>query len=379
MRRMSSPHRKPLLVVALLLSAPAEGRAQDPGSPGAAGAEPPTTAALLARLGAKDLRADSARELWASLADRPVAARGQALELLRRRYLSTLPAIDKERERLHKLVRKLAPELQRRQLGKPGLLEVDKLRSEALAVTRRPELTKQAIVDEIDPRRARLAELLLPTAEQLRAADPAFAAAWRDADLRVDEARAFYDLYLGGVHTLDEVPGGRRIVDAQKPVDEPPPRDTIDNDLELWRFAALPMSAHDHKALLGNAEQRRELEPEEYLGTLELNRIRYTLGLPLLAIDPKLTLAARDHSQDMLRLGFFSHTSPIDGKQSPGQRAARFGTSGGAENIAAGQSTGNGAITAWWYSPGHHKNLLGGHGRTGLGRAESLWTQMFGG
>ena len=114
-------------------------------------------------------------------------------------------------------------------------------------------------------------------------------------------------------------------------------------------------------------------------GTFELNRIRYALGLGLLAIDEKLGNAARDHASDMLRLGFFSHTSPVDGKHSFGERAARAGTSASAENIAAGQATGRGAIEGWWYSPGHHKNMLGGHNRTGLGRADNLWTQMFGG
>src|SRR5690606_34895276 len=140
----------------------------------------------------------------------------------------------------------------------------------------------------------------------------------RAAETRIDEARSFYDLYLGGVHTLDEVPGGRRIVDAQKPVDEPPQRDTVDQDLLLWQFAALPMGAHDHKALLGNAQLRATLDAEEYAGTLQLNRIRCVLGLPLLAIDPNLTLAARAHGQGMLRLGFFGLPSPFDGKQSPG-------------------------------------------------------------
>ena len=42
------------------------------------------------------------------------------------------------------------------------------------------------------------------------------------------------------------------------------------------------------------------------------------------------------------------------------------------ENIAAGQDTGEGAIHAWWHSPGHHKNMLGGHGRVGLGRRDPL-------
>ena len=102
-------------------------------------------------------------------------------------------------------------------------------------------------------------------------------------------------------------------------------------------------------------------------------------GLATLRIDAKLGNAARDHSVDMRTQNFFSHDSPVDGKRTPWDRAARAGTSAGAENIAAGHDTGKSAIRGWWYSPGHHKNMLGNHARTGLGRSEGLWTQLFGG
>jgi len=81
----------------------------------------------------------------------------------------------------------------------------------------------------------------------------------------------------------------------------------------------------------------------------------------------------------MVEHGFFAHDSPLEGRETPWKRAAQEGTSASAENIAAGQATGEGAISAWWYSPGHHKNLLGGHARIGLGRHEETWTQLFGG
>ena len=74
----------------------------------------------------------------------------------------------------------------------------------------------------------------------------------------------------------------------------------------------------------------------------------------------------------------FAHESPVEGKRTPWDRAARFGTSASGENIAGGQTTGAGANLGWWYSPGHHKNMLGGFGRVGLGRSGELWTQMFG-
>jgi uncharacterized protein YkwD len=141
----------------------------------------------------------------------------------------------------------------------------------------------------------------------------------------------------------------------------------------------MPMSAADARTLNRNRELAGELDAEEYAGILEINLLRIRLGLRALAIDVKLCTAARGHSDDMRRLNFFSHTSPVPGKETPGKRAALAGTSGGAENIAAGPSEGFGAVRMWWYSPGHHQNMLGSHGRAGLGRSEQLWTLMLGG
>jgi len=88
--------------------------------------------------------------------------------------------------------------------------------------------------------------------------------------------------------------------------------------------------------------------------------------------------AARDHAKDMVEKKFFAHDSPVPGKKTPWARAKRFGTSAHAENIAAGANTGADTIRLWWYSPGHHKNMMGGHARVGLGRHKKTWTQLFG-
>jgi uncharacterized protein YkwD len=144
----------------------------------------------------------------------------------------------------------------------------------------------------------------------------------------------------------------------------------------------MPMSAGDRRVLLENRAMESapdlKLDPEVGLGVLDLNRLRILLGSNALRIDPKLCVASQGHSEDMQRLGFFAHESPVEGKRTPGDRAAKAGTSGGAENIARGQRTAKSANQAWWYSPGHHKNMLGGHARIGLGRKDDFWTQMFG-
>lgn len=122
-----------------------------------------------------------------------------------------------------------------------------------------------------------------------------------------------------------------------------------------------------------------ELPEPERLGIEELNIMRLLVDLRALRIDPKLCEAARGHSEDMQKHRFFAHDSPVPGKRTPSDRAARAGTSGGAENIYRGSRNPKGANQGWFYSPGHHKNMFGtGHGRVGLGNYGSHWTQMFG-
>jgi uncharacterized protein YkwD len=97
-----------------------------------------------------------------------------------------------------------------------------------------------------------------------------------------------------------------------------------------------------------------------------------------LTIDLALTAASRDHSSDMKTHKFFSHTSPVPGKTSPGDRARNFNASWSAENIFMGSTDGTVAHRAWFHSPGHHRNLLGDHRRVGVGRHGVYFTQMFG-
>ena len=111
----------------------------------------------------------------------------------------------------------------------------------------------------------------------------------------------------------------------------------------------------------------------------DMNRYRMLIGLPPCAIDPRLCKAARDHSRDMHEKDFFSHTSPVPGKKSPWMRAKLEGTTAKAENIYSGNENGKAANKAWWYSPGHHRNMLNpGNRRVGMGVYEEEWTQMFG-
>src|SRR4029079_15266574 len=88
---------------------------------------------------------------------------------------------------------------------------------------------------------------------------------------------------------------------------------------------------------------------------------------------------AHGHCDDMGRLGFFAHMSPVPGKRSPDDRVRLTGMKplGVSENIAeaAGPS---GAHEGWCHSSGHHRNLLAaGWKLLGVGNSCHTWCQNF--
>jgi uncharacterized protein YkwD len=100
----------------------------------------------------------------------------------------------------------------------------------------------------------------------------------------------------------------------------------------------------------------------------EVNRARAAHGLAPLRVDPTLRRAARAHSDDMLRRGYFGH-GPF------AERLARFGARGPrlGENLAWGAGTAAAArsmVQRWLASPPHRANLLRpGFRRIGVGAA----------
>ena len=115
-----------------------------------------------------------------------------------------------------------------------------------------------------------------------------------------------------------------------------------------------------------------------------LNAYRKKAGCSPLRVDARLQKAAGDHSYDMRRLNYFSHTSK-DGR-SPWTRIRATGYRyGSAENIAAGQRTPKAVVDAWMKSPGHRANILNCANKavgTGVSRGSGTyyiyWTQDFG-
>ncbi len=125
--------------------------------------------------------------------------------------------------------------------------------------------------------------------------------------------------------------------------------------------------------------QKAKIPEPERLGVADANTMRLLAGLNALVIDPKLCATGRDHSKDMETLGFFAHESPVKGKKTPFIRANNFGTTASAENIYMGSTHPREANKAWFYSPGHHRNMFNpSHRRIGLGQHNRHWTQLFG-
>ncbi|MEU0844668.1 CAP domain-containing protein [Streptomyces sp. NPDC005962] len=114
------------------------------------------------------------------------------------------------------------------------------------------------------------------------------------------------------------------------------------------------------------------------------NAERAAARLAPLAPDPRLTLAAQAHSDDMVARDFYDHTSP-EGRQ-PWDRAATAGAThrGIGENIACGQRGPAEVVRGWMDSPGHRANILKadfthiGVGYATGSRAATYWTQVFG-
>ncbi len=251
--------------------------------------------------------------------------------------------------------------LLRERVREAGSGEVESLRQKVLQVARSAEPTKDAIVTKADPALEKLMTLLV---------------VGRDDVLAFDEALALRRRTLARLGTW-----WQRLTDAAEPAPgEHVPRfgAMLETEEQLATMLALAGDDRRRRLLMANVPLEAKLDPEEAAGIRHLNLIRVLLGMKPLAIDTRLCDAARDHSKDMAEKGFFSHDSPVPGKRTFTDRAARFGTTAHSENIAQGARTGPAAIRQWWHSPGHFKNMMGSHSRTGLGRHGMHWTQMFG-
>ena len=107
-------------------------------------------------------------------------------------------------------------------------------------------------------------------------------------------------------------------------------------------------------------------------------------GLAALSVDARLGAAARQHSADMVRRGFFAHQNPDGAQVWDRALAAGYRYRKVAENIASGQRDAAEVVHGWMNSPGHRANILDaeltqiGVGLVSGGRYGTTWTQVFG-
>lgn len=240
-------------------------------------------------------------------------------------------------------------------------------------------VTKEAISSRKDPAVARLRELLLVRPNDIWDVDEDLYEDFGDLLDTLEDEEWLYGYWFDARAMLAEHQDWER--QSKKIEDMPDPLDAEEALLAQFdrhcRFA-LHMPDQDRDVLEKNDKLFQEIDSKEADGIRDLNDLRVLVGLNALRVDVKLCRACRGHSKDMVDHDFFAHDSPIEGKRTPGQRAALEGTSAGAENIAWGSEEGPGANRQWWYSPGHHRNMMGRHVRIGLGRHNRHWTQCFG-
>ena len=144
------------------------------------------------------------------------------------------------------------------------------------------------------------------------------------------------------------------------------------------------LRALDANEALAKGEPDSGLAPNllELRQTKILNKYRMMLGRGALEINPNLTECARGHSEEMTRLGYFGHESPVPERKTPSMRAALAGYDGGvSENIhmSGGIASPEGAHEGWYRSPPHHRNMVSDAWFCiGVGQHGSHFTQNFG-
>lgn len=128
-----------------------------------------------------------------------------------------------------------------------------------------------------------------------------------------------------------------------------------------------------------------ELDPDPQAEAQMLalvNEERAALGLRPLALDPRLIPVARSHSEEMFRLRYFGHVSPVTGSPFDRLDKARIPYSRAGENLAYAHSVAV-AHRGLMQSQGHRENILRpeftriGIGVISAGAYGRMFTQLF--
>jgi uncharacterized protein YkwD len=315
-----------------------------------------------AKLLAEFRRARGDAEKQGQVVEKAIAAGpGVAAALQKQIFRELRPQLDRYRARFQQQAAGLA----KNHLRTADVSEITGLRAPILAMAK-GQATHEELAAKGDPAMARLTEIFVVNRADVLA---------QSQDLQADREH----LQALGKHWERCLAALQQSAPAEGESKQPLTfEEYLAGEEELAAGLAVPLDPKTQQMLALNTRLASQLDPEEARAVLALNLTRNLLGLPSLAIDMKLTAAARDHSKDMEELKFMAHESPVPGKKTPEDRAARFGTSSSGENIFQGSRDGNAANRAWFHSPGHFKNMLGDHQRVGVGRSGVYFTEMFG-
>lgn len=262
-----------------------------------------------------------------------------------------------------------------------------------------PYLTHQPLAEELDAERERIMPLILTDWKK----DPDKIAELQEAMQELAELNekvrkaaradtksfdATLDSHLAALAEIHR--------ESQRFEDEPEELDpeerlalVIEEHIEASHFQTLRQRfavTRDEITLLAEVEDANKNagrwasgSVREFAAILNINRSH--LGLRPLKIEEKLSDACKGHSEDMARLGFFAHESPVPEKKTPWDRArlAGFQGNGAGENIFMGSTSAHAAYDAWFGSDGHRFIMMGnGPNVLGVGPAGNHWTMMTG-
>ncbi len=237
-----------------------------------------------------------------------------------------------------------------------GLRETtERLRKTILRYSTSESLTKQQVQTHIDPALAKLEGLLVLPLEELTKIVPS---------LQTQREEILTDLALCR-ELLAELP--KEV--AAKAIPALPEEARSEGNLaraeKKANLQVVTMSSTARRILAKNTELFAQIDSAEADGVFALNRLRILVGLDPLLADLRIATRARGWSKEMESTKNFKHMKLSDG------------VSG--ENIAMGKTQGAATIQQWWYSPGHHRNMMRSRfRRVGLGRSGNYWTQQFG-
>ena len=135
--------------------------------------------------------------------------------------------------------------------------------------------------------------------------------------------------------------------------------------LAIMAVLAAPAGAHAERS--GQAVRTDAVLATQVLS--DVNRLRRSRGLVSLRFSTKLAAAATQHSQEMARLGYFSHDSANGAafwrrlERYYGSKGRRYWSVG--ENLlwSSPDTDAAGALRMWMGSPEHRANLLKGEWR----------------